>query len=89
MAATREEDQLRTLAGGRYLVKRSAAPDIPFGWQEFGPLFFFLGLLALAIVGFQSRFPIFQMWQPPSELELLGVEPIEEQVTAPMDDEIL
>jgi hypothetical protein len=29
------------------------------------------------------------MWQPPSELELLGVEPIEEQVTAPMDDEIL
>lgn len=67
----------------------SAAPDIPFGWQEFGPLFFFLGLLALAIVGFQSRFPIFQMWQPPSELELLGVEPIEEQVTAPMDDEIL
>jgi hypothetical protein len=67
----------------------SAARDIPFGWQEFGPLFFFVGLLALAVVGFQSRFPIFQMWQPPSELELLGVEPIEEQVTAPMDDEIL
>jgi hypothetical protein len=67
----------------------SAARDIPFGWQEFGPLLFFVGLLALAVVGFQSRFPIFQMWQPPSELELLGVEPIEEQVTAPMDDEIL
>ena len=67
----------------------SAAQDMPFGWQEFGPLLFFVGLMTLAVVGFQSRFPIFQMWQPPSELELLGVEPIEEQVTAPLDDEIL
>ncbi len=65
------------------------ADNIPFGWQEFGPLLFFAGLLAMASAAFQARFPIFQIWQPPSELELLGVEPIDEQVTAPMDDEIL
>jgi hypothetical protein len=67
----------------------SDADNIPFSWIEFGPLFLFLGLLAMAISAFQARFPLFQMWQPPSELELLGVEPIESQVTAPMDDEIL
>jgi hypothetical protein len=67
----------------------SGSNDIVFGWQELGPLFFFLGLLAMAVSAFQARFPLFQMWQPASELELLGVEPIESQVTAPMDDEIL
>ena len=65
------------------------ATDIPFGWQEFGPMLFFLGLVALAVTAFQSRFPVFQLWQSPSELELLGVEPIESQVTAPTDDELL
>jgi hypothetical protein len=67
----------------------SNATNIPFGWQEFGPLFFFFGLMALAVVAFQARFPVFQIWQPPTELELLGVDPIDEQVTAPMDDELL
>ncbi|HEY0671355.1 MAG TPA: NrfD/PsrC family molybdoenzyme membrane anchor subunit [Longimicrobiales bacterium] len=67
----------------------SGADNIPFGWQEFGPLLFFAGLIVMACAAFQARFPVFQIWQPPSELELLGVEPIESQVTAPMDDEIL
>jgi hypothetical protein len=55
----------------------------PFGWQEIGTSFFFLGLMLLAITAFQRRFPIFQMWQPASELELLGVEAIDAQVTHP------
>jgi hypothetical protein len=67
----------------------SANTDIPFSWIEFGPLLFFLGLLALAVTGFQARFPIFQIWQPASELELLGVEPIDSQVTAPTNAELL
>jgi hypothetical protein len=67
----------------------SASTDIPFSWIEFAPMLFFVGLLALAVTGFQARFPIFQIWQPASERELLGVEPIDSQVTAPMDDEIL
>ena len=67
----------------------SASKHIPFSWIEFGPLLFFLGLIALAVTGFQARFPIFQIWQPASELELLGVEPIDSQVTAPMNDELL
>jgi hypothetical protein len=67
----------------------SGSKDIVFGWQEVGPMLFFLGLIAMAVCAFQARFPLFQMWQPASELELLGVEPIESQVTAPMDDDIL
>ncbi|HUP87956.1 MAG TPA: hypothetical protein VM100_01255 [Longimicrobiales bacterium] len=57
--------------------------NAPFGWQEVGVAFFFLGLLLLAITTFQRRFPIFQIWQPMSEIELLGVEPIDAQVTRP------
>jgi hypothetical protein len=67
----------------------SSSTDIPFSWIEIAPMLFFVGLLALAVTGFQARFPIFQIWQPASELELLGVEPIDSQVTAPMDDELL
>lgn len=52
----------------------SASKDIPFGWMEVAPALFFLGLVAMAVSAFQSRFPIFQIWQPASELELLGVE---------------
>ena len=52
----------------------SANKDIPFGWHEFGPLLFFLGMIVMAVTAFQSRFPIFQIWQSPAELELLGVE---------------
>ena len=60
----------------------------PFGWQEIGTAFFFLGLLLLAITWFQRRFPIFQIWHPMSEIELLGVMPIDAQVTAPDDEDV-
>lgn len=46
----------------------------PFGWQEIGIALFFAGLLLSAVMWFQTRFPLFQMWQPVSEIELLGVE---------------
>lgn len=59
--------------------------NAPFGWQEIGTAFFFLGLLLLAVTTFQRRFPVFQIWQPMSELELLGVEPYDEAVTHPDD----
>lgn len=49
--------------------------DMPLGWQEFGALFFFAGLLIAAILWFATRFPLFQMWQPKSEVELMGVSP--------------
>lgn len=57
--------------------------DAPFSWPEVGIGLFFLGLVLLAITTFQSRFPIFQMWQPASELELLGVPAPDEVVTQP------
>jgi hypothetical protein len=60
----------------------------PFGWQEIGTGLFFLGLLLFAITWFQQRFPIFQIWQPASELELLGVHPYDEQVTRPDDADV-
>lgn len=66
----------------------SGNKDIPFGWHEVGPMLFFLGLLVMAVTAFQSRFPIFQLWQSPAELELLGVEPIDAQVTAPDDADL-
>ena len=52
----------------------SGSPDIPFNWHELGPMLFFLGMIIMAVTAFQSRFPIFQIWQSPAELELLGVE---------------
>jgi hypothetical protein len=60
----------------------------PFGWQEIGIALFFLGLVLAAITTFQRRLPIFQMWQPASEIELLGVPPIDQQVTAPDDQDV-
>lgn len=59
--------------------------NAPFNWPEVGTGLFFLGLLLLAITAFQTRFPIFQIWQPASELELLGVPGPDEQVTKPDD----
>lgn len=60
----------------------------PFGWQEIGTAFFFLGLVLIAITHFQMRFPIFQMWQPISEIELLGIPTYDAQVTAPDDEDL-
>lgn len=48
--------------------------EIPLGWQEVGIGLGFAGLLVLAHLWFVTRFPIFQLWQPPSELELSGLE---------------
>jgi hypothetical protein len=59
----------------------SNADNIPFGWHEIGPMLFFLGLVVLAVTAFQQRFPVFQMWQSPAELELLGVPAPDENVT--------
>ena len=48
--------------------------NVPFGWPEIGIALFFAGLLLSAMMWFQTRFPIYQIWQPVSEIELLGVE---------------
>jgi hypothetical protein len=66
----------------------SANHAAPFGWQEVGIALFFLGLLLIAITQFQRRFPIFQMWQPMSEVELLGIPTYDAQVTAPDDEDL-
>jgi hypothetical protein len=47
---------------------------LPLGWREIGVLPLFLGLMLMAHGWFASRFPMFQSWQPFSELELQGVE---------------
>jgi len=46
---------------------------LPFGWQEVGLLLFFAGLFLASIGWFLTRFPLFQIWQPASELELEGI----------------
>lgn len=50
------------------------ATSLPFGWQEIGTALFFAGLLLGALMYFATRFPLFQLWQPASELELQGLE---------------
>ncbi|HEX6134073.1 MAG TPA: hypothetical protein VFZ24_08915, partial [Longimicrobiales bacterium] len=50
-----------------------AADALPFGWQEIGLLLLFAGLLLSALGWFLTRFPLFQVWQPATELELQGV----------------
>ncbi|NJD11278.1 MAG: hypothetical protein FIB01_12870 [Gemmatimonadetes bacterium] len=47
---------------------------LPIGWQEPAIALFFAGLLLLALGWFAHRFPLMQLWQPPSEIELQGVE---------------
>lgn len=47
---------------------------LPLGWREIGVLPLFLGLMLMAHSWFASRFPMFQVWQPFSEVELQGVE---------------
>ncbi len=50
------------------------ADRLPLGWQEIGVACFFAGLMLAALMYFATRFPLFQLWQPMSELELSGVE---------------
>jgi hypothetical protein len=60
------------------------ATDVPFGWQEIGTGLFFLGLVITCVLWFAARFPLYQIWQPASEVELLGVEAPElARTTAP------
>ncbi len=51
--------------------------NIPMNWQEVGIGLGFLGLVLSCLTWFATRFPLFQMWQPMSEVELMGVEPPE------------
>ena len=50
------------------------ANNVPLGWQEIGIALFFLSLLLSAVLWFATRFPLYQIWQPISEVELMGVE---------------
>jgi Ni/Fe-hydrogenase subunit HybB-like protein len=52
------------------------AESLPLGWQEIGTAPLFAGLLLLSLGWFASRFPLLQIWEPQSEIELRGV-PIE------------
>jgi hypothetical protein len=47
---------------------------LPLGWQEIGVALGFAGLMLFAVMSFQTRFPMFQLWLPASELELEGLE---------------
>ncbi len=49
------------------------AATLPLGWQEFGVALLFFGLLLGSLGWFATRFPLFQIWQPMSEIELAGV----------------
>ena len=53
-----------------------AAESLPLGWQEAGVGLLFAGLLLATLSWFATRFPLFQLWLPASELELEGV-PVE------------
>ncbi|MBI4409241.1 MAG: hypothetical protein HY561_06005 [Gemmatimonadetes bacterium] len=57
---------------------------LPFGLPEVGMALLFGGLFIFALLFFAVRFPMIQLWQPPSELELLAgaAEPPGEVVTA-------
>ena len=50
------------------------ARRLPFSWPEPVIGLFFAGLLLLALGWFAHRFPLLQLWQSPSEIELQGVE---------------
>ena len=58
------------------------AEELPFGWQEPGLFLLFAGLFLAAISFFLTRVPLFQVWQPLSELELQGVEVPERELTS-------
>jgi hypothetical protein len=47
--------------------------SVIFGLPEVGVGLFMLGLLMASVAWFGTRFPMLQIWQPASEVELLGV----------------
>lgn len=58
------------------------AETLPFSWQEPGLFLLFAGLFLASISFFLTRFPLFQVWQPLSELELKGIEVPEREITS-------
>jgi hypothetical protein len=52
---------------------------LPLAWQEPALLLLFAGLYLAAISFFLTRFPLFQLWQPLSEVELQGIRLTEER----------
>jgi hypothetical protein len=50
------------------------ADRLPLSWQEPGIALLFAGLLLYALTAFASRFPMLQLWEPATEIELQGVE---------------
>lgn len=52
------------------------AERLPLGWQEIGTFPLFAGFLLLSLGWFAARFPMLQIWEPLSEVELRGV-PVE------------
>jgi hypothetical protein len=86
-AAAKRNPRILTMFGGlillglwleRYLLVYPSyhigATELPLGWQEVGTALFFAGLLILSVLRFLHRYPVFQLWQPMSEIELQGVE---------------
>jgi Ni/Fe-hydrogenase subunit HybB-like protein len=49
------------------------ADKLPFSWYEPGVFLLFAGLLISAHLWFTTRFPLFQMWVPATEVELRGI----------------
>jgi len=47
---------------------------LPLGWMEVGTGLAFFGIFLACVSWSWTRFPLYQMWQPMSEVELLGVE---------------
>ncbi len=59
------------------LIYPTLYPDVDavvFGLTEVGIGLAMLGLLAASLAWFGTRFPMLQVWQPATEVELLGVE---------------
>jgi hypothetical protein len=50
------------------------AERLPLSWPEPAIALLFAGLLLASLGWFAHRFPLMQLWQPPSETELQGVE---------------
>jgi hypothetical protein len=86
-ATPKKTPRLLTLFGGilllgmwleRYLLvypsSSIGARSLPLGWQEIGTALLFAGLLLASLMWFLTRFPVFQLWQPLSEIQLEGVE---------------
>jgi hypothetical protein len=70
----------------RYLIVYPSlwigADRLPFSWQEPALLLLFAGLYLASLSYFLLRVPLFQLWQPLSEVELQGVHVEEERSMA-------